>query len=125
MPQLIPVLPSGNHLLPTLGPAGLPASSPLPPASFGLLETRKPFVISAEAPLKPPFNICLDTLDRFDSTRETLDSLDTFVNGKGQRKILLLVFLDAGKGYCKVPWKKCLGTGFCIKLFSLPFLVTC
>ncbi|XP_077308541.1 zinc finger CCCH domain-containing protein 7B isoform X5 [Lithobates pipiens] len=80
VPQLIPVLPPGNHLLSTLGPASLPASSSLPPASFGLLDTRKPLVVPAKSPLKPSFDIHLDTLDRFDCTRETLDSLDTFVN---------------------------------------------
>lgn len=80
VPQLIPVLPPGNHLLSTLGPASLPVSSSLPPASFGLLDTLKPLVVPAKSPLKPSFNIHLDTLDRFDCTRETLDSLDTFVN---------------------------------------------
>ncbi|XP_018421265.1 PREDICTED: zinc finger CCCH domain-containing protein 7B [Nanorana parkeri] len=80
MPQLIPVLSPGSQLVSTLGPAGLTASSSLPPVSFGLLDTLKPLVVPVGAPLKPSFDIRLDTLDRFDSTRETLDSLDSFVN---------------------------------------------
>ncbi|KAM5148055.1 zinc finger CCCH domain-containing protein 7B-like [Mantella aurantiaca] len=80
MPQLIPVLSPGSRMLSTLTPAGLPASSSLPPASFGLLDSRKSLMLPVGVPLKPSFDRCLDTLDRFDSTRETLDSLDTFVN---------------------------------------------
>ncbi|XP_072277266.1 zinc finger CCCH domain-containing protein 7B isoform X2 [Pyxicephalus adspersus] len=80
MPQLIPVLSSSSHLLSQLGPASLPQSSSLPPATFGLLDARKPLLVPAGAPLKPPFDVHLDSLDRFDGTQETLDSLDTFVN---------------------------------------------
>ncbi|KAM3914150.1 zinc finger CCCH domain-containing protein 7B isoform 5-T7 [Leptodactylus fuscus] len=76
VPQLIPVFPNGNPLHSSLGTTGLPAPSPLPPASFGLLDPRKPPVV----PLKSTFAPCLDALDSFDSMRETLDSLDTFVN---------------------------------------------
>ncbi|KAM4021759.1 uncharacterized protein ACNLHF_027074 [Anomaloglossus baeobatrachus] len=76
IPQLIPVYPTGNTLLSSLGTTGLPAPSPLPPASFGMLDPRKPPVV----PLKPPFTPSLDALDSFEPMRETLDSLDTFVN---------------------------------------------
>ncbi|XP_056379971.1 zinc finger CCCH domain-containing protein 7B isoform X2 [Hyla sarda] len=76
VPQLIPVFPTGNPLLSSLGTTGLPAPSPLPPASFGLLDSRKPPVVA----LKPVFTPCLDALDSFDTVRETLDSLDTLGN---------------------------------------------
>ncbi|XP_066452458.1 zinc finger CCCH domain-containing protein 7B isoform X2 [Eleutherodactylus coqui] len=76
VPQLIPVFPTGNPLLSSLGSTGLPAPSPLPPASFGLLDSRKPPLVS----LKTTFTPRLDTLDSFETIRETLDSLDTFVN---------------------------------------------
>ncbi|XP_063797608.1 zinc finger CCCH domain-containing protein 7B-like [Pseudophryne corroboree] len=75
VPQLIPVFPTSNQLLSTLGTPGLPAPTTLPLAPFGLLDSLKQPV----APLQP-FSLHLDTLDTFEPTRETLDSLDTFVN---------------------------------------------
>ncbi|XP_073405659.1 zinc finger CCCH domain-containing protein 7B isoform X2 [Dendrobates tinctorius] len=86
VPQLIPVFPTGNPLLSSLGTTGLPAPSPLPPASFGLLDPRKPPVL----PLKPSFAPSLDALDSFETMRETLDSLDTFVNDTKRAESVLV-----------------------------------
>ncbi|CAJ0931558.1 unnamed protein product [Ranitomeya imitator] len=86
VPQLIPVFPTGNSLLSSLGTTGLPAPSPLPPASFGLLDPRKPPVL----PLKPSFAPSLEALDSFETMRETLDSLDTFVNDTKRAEPILV-----------------------------------
>ncbi|XP_075039098.1 zinc finger CCCH domain-containing protein 7B isoform X3 [Mixophyes fleayi] len=74
VPQLIPGFPTGNRLLSTLGATGLAAPPTLPLTTFGLLDSLK------QAPLQP-FGLHLDTLDSFENSRETLDCLDTFVNG--------------------------------------------
>ncbi|MEE6502751.1 hypothetical protein FKM82_004627 [Ascaphus truei] len=83
VPQLIPVFPTGNHLLSSVG--SLAAPSALPPASFGLLDSRKltgPLGASAYSMNLLTFaEPRLDTLDNFESCRETLDSLDTFTSG--------------------------------------------
>ncbi|XP_075689820.1 zinc finger CCCH domain-containing protein 7B isoform X2 [Rhinoderma darwinii] len=76
VPQLIPVFPTGNPLISSMGTTGLPALSPLPPASFGGLDSRKHPIV----PLKSTFAHRVDALDSFETMRETLDSLDTFVN---------------------------------------------
>ncbi|XP_040262728.1 zinc finger CCCH domain-containing protein 7B isoform X3 [Bufo bufo] len=86
VPRLIPVFPTGNPPLSSLGTTGLPAPSPLPPASFGLLDSRKPPVV----PLKPTFIPCLDALDSFEPMQETLDSLDTFVKDSKCAEPILL-----------------------------------
>ncbi|XP_071983706.1 zinc finger CCCH domain-containing protein 7B isoform X2 [Engystomops pustulosus] len=86
VPQLIPVFPTGNPLLSSLGTTGLPAPSPLPPASFGLLDSRKSAIVT----LKSTFVPGLDALDSFDTMRETLDSLDTFVNDAKRVEPLLV-----------------------------------
>ncbi|XP_075429835.1 zinc finger CCCH domain-containing protein 7B isoform X3 [Ascaphus truei] len=82
VPQLIPVFPTGNHLLSSVG--SLAAPSALPPASFGLLDSRKltgPLGASAYSMNLLTFaEPRLDTLDNFESCRETLDSLDTFTS---------------------------------------------
>nr|XP_060633102.1 zinc finger CCCH domain-containing protein 7B isoform X1 [Anolis sagrei ordinatus]XP_060633103.1 zinc finger CCCH domain-containing protein 7B isoform X1 [Anolis sagrei ordinatus]XP_060633104.1 zinc finger CCCH domain-containing protein 7B isoform X1 [Anolis sagrei ordinatus] len=100
MPRLIPVFPGGTPLLPPVVAANIPVSTPLPPASFGLMmEATKqlssssvldafepPVGGSGSSPLDsldslellPYAESRLDVLDAFETSRGSLDALDTF-----------------------------------------------